>query len=82
MDRIASRLIETNDSWKKLNCSIEFFLNELKKSESMFLVLVGGGLAERCNIMCFVVLETCQVDNYYTIINDISKQFSKPKTNV
>lgn len=58
------------------------FLNELKKSESMFLVLVGGGLAERCNIMCFVVLETCQVDNYHTIINDISKQFSKPKTNV
>lgn len=48
----------------------------------MFLVLVGGGLAERCNIMCFVVLETCQVDNYHTIINDISKQFSKPKTNV
>lgn len=49
----------------------------------MFLVLVGGGLlAERCNIMRFVVLETYQVDNYYTIINDISKQFSKPKTNV
>lgn len=49
----------------------------------MFLVLVGGGLAERCNIMdAFVVLETCQVDNYYTIINDINKQFSKPKTNV
>lgn len=35
------------------------FLNELKKSESMFLVLVGGGLVERCNIMCFVVLEIC-----------------------
>lgn len=29
----------------------------------------------------FVVKETCQ-ETYYTIINDISKQFSKPKTNV
>lgn len=27
----------------------------------------------------FVVKETCQVDNYYTIINDISKRFSKTK---